>query len=485
MHIDCPLRQAAMTSPNSAALRFGSGFINYGELDNTVEVLAANLLRSGIAAGTRVGILADNSPDYVQLLMALLRIGAVAVPLNPRLTLSDWHNRLQDAALDLVICGEGLQEQLGTALPSMSISELSAERPPAKSEPPSPLSLNSDQIATIVFTSGSGGAAKGVKLTLGNHISNAVGSNDNIPLSSGDTWLLSLPLHHVGGLGILFRCLLARAAMYVVNRFEPAQVIDLVDRGEITHLSLVPTMLLDLLRARGDRSFPASLKAILLSGAPTPPVLLEQILRLKLPVVTSYGLSEAASQVTATRIGDTPAHLASNGRPLRYREVRIVAEDGSDCAAGTIGEVLLRGEAMSRGYLNEPPRNPAAWFTTGDLGSLSEDGYLTVTGRKDRMFISGGENIYPEEIERCAQLLPAVREAVCIAVPHERWGMRPALVVETAAGSASDLDALRQHLVHHLPRFKLPHKIIFVEKLPRTGIDKVDRAQVAQIVAKS
>lgn len=485
MHIDCPLRQAAMTSPDSAALRFGSDLVSYSALDIAVNQLAANLLRSGIAADTRVGILADNSPDYVQLLMALLRIGAVAVPLNPRLTPNDWHNRLQEAAVNLVVCGEDLQEQLGTARPSLSIDALAVAGQASRPTPLSPILLNSDQLATIIFTSGSGGAAKGVMLTLGNHISNAVGSNDNIPLSSGDTWLLSLPLCHVGGLGILFRCLLARAAMYLVNRFEPAQVIDLVDRGEITHLSLVPTMLLDLLRVRGHRSLPASLKAILLSGAPTPPALLEQILRLKLPIVTSYGLSEGASQVTATRIGDTPAHLATNGRPLRYREVRIADDDRRDCATGTIGEILVRGVVMFRGYLNEPPREPAAWFATGDLGSLSEDGYLTVTGRKDRMFISGGENIYPEEIERCAQLLSSVREAVCIAVPHERWGMRPALVVETAAGSPLDLDALRQHLAHQLPRFKQPDKIIFVEKLPRTGIDKVDRARVAQILAKS
>lgn len=485
MPINCPLRQAATISPQAAALRFGSELVSYGELDSAVEQLTETLHRHGVASGTRIGILAENSPEYVELLIALMRIGAIAVPMNPRLTPTEWRSRLQDAAVNLVVCDEGLQEQIGTSCPSISIDALAVSGQASRPTLLSPLSLDSNQLTTIVFTSGSGGVAKGVLLSLGNYIFNAVGSNDNIPLDAGDTWLLSLPLYHVGGLGILFRCLLARAAMYVANRFEPAQVNDLIDRGKITHVSLVPTMLQDLLRARHNRSFPASLKSILLSGAPTPPGLLEQILHLKPPVVTSYGLSEAASQVTATPVGDTPAHLATNGRPLRYREVRIADDGGSDCAVGAVGEICVRGEVLFRGYLNEPPRDPAAWFATGDLGFLSEDGYLTLTGRKDRMFISGGENIYPEEIERCAQLLPAVREAVCVAIPHERWGMRPALAVETAVGCTLALDRLRRHLARHLPRFKLPDKIIFLEKLPRTGIDKVDRAQVAQIVAKS
>ena len=245
--------------------------------------------------------------------------------------------------------------------------------------------------ATIVHTSGSSGVPKAVLHSCGNHYYNALGSNANLPLTAEDRWLLDLPLHHVAGLGIVFRCLLAGAAVVMPDRGESLDAA--LDRYGITHLSAVPTQLRRLLKRPGSGRR-AALRYLLVGGCEVPRKLLARARARGLPVFTSYGCTEMASQVTTTGIDSTAAQRLTSGRRLPYRRLRVDDE----------GEILLAAETLFMGYVERGevtrPVDSGGWFATGDLGRVDEDGYLSVTGRRDNRFFCGGETIHPEEIER-------------------------------------------------------------------------------------
>lgn len=321
-----------------------------------------------------------------------------------------------------------------------------------------------DRGTTIVFTSGSTGRPKAALHTFGNHYYSALGSGANIALSGNDRWLLSLPLYHVGGLSIVFRCLLAGATITIP---EPGMRLGRSIAGlEATHVSLVATQLRRLLEERVDLG---GLKTILLGGGPVPDSLVEEAVSRNLPVHTSYGLTEMASQVTTTPPGASSAVLRTAGRILPHRDLSISEE----------GEVLVRGETLFAGYVEgaelELPTDEAGWFHTGDLGHLDREGYLRIKGRKDNLFVSGGENIQPEEIEDSLARLEGVERAVVVPVPDAEFGERPVAFVLPADDSVG-LDGLASTLEEELPRFKIPVAFYEWPEDADPGRAKVNRA---------
>ncbi len=478
MLISCPLRQAVIASPDSCAIRDEHRLLTFAELDRLAALYADDLTGRGLSPGRFVGILSDNSIEYAALLIALMRCRAVAVPLNTRLNSVELHRQTTQIDLTLMLADDtNLSKASEIHSQPTPMSSLSDPRPSARNDF-TPTELEMDRSCFVVFTSGSSGSPKGVILSLGNLYYNALGANENIPLHPEDTWLLSLPLFHVGGLGIMFRCLLAGAKMFVARRFEAGEVGRLIDSGGITHVSLVPTMLIRLLQERSNRPFPAALKVILLGGAPVSANLLQAIRSMNIPAVISYGMTETASQITATRLTDSPERLVTSGRVLRHCEIRIESE-----SASKIGEICVRGEVVCRGYTAAADYAVAdgGWLHTGDIGTLDNDGYLTVLGRKDGMFISGGENIFPEEIESVAASLAGVTAAAVMPVEDPLWGKRPLLFIECRPGSAVDKEQIFSYLSSQLAKFKLPDRIIIVEKLPRTALDKIDRTALARL----
>ncbi|HEY5999722.1 MAG TPA: o-succinylbenzoate--CoA ligase, partial [bacterium] len=328
-----------------------------------------------------------------------------------------------------------------------------------------------DAPATIVFTSGSTGAPKAALHSFANHWASAVGSNRNIPLRPGDRWLLSLPLWHVGGLAVIFRCLQGGAAVVLADRDQPLADAILV-RG-ITHVSLVATQLFRLLGDARGREALRSLKAALLGGGPVAAPLLDEAARLGARLVTSYGSTETASQAAATRPGDPPEALRTAGRPLPFREIALDAG----------GEILVRGRTLFAGYLEggevRAARDRGGWFHTGDLGHLDAAGRLVVDGRRDNMFVSGGENIHPEEIERALVDFPGTLDAIVVPVPDAEFGARPAAFLRTASGHLPDPAALGAFLRRTLPGFKAP-----VRYLPWPDVAegmKPDRRELARL----
>lgn len=326
-----------------------------------------------------------------------------------------------------------------------------------------------------MFTSGSVGEPKAALHTFANHYFNALGANERIPVGHSSRWLVSLPLYHVGGLGIIFRALLGEGA--VVFSGAQKDIAEAVIKYRITHVSLVPTQLYRLLYSKKGIMALRRLKAVLLGGGPIPEALVRRAVSAGVPLYVTYGLTEMASQVaTSNRL--TRKNLVPAARVLKYRQLRISPE----------GEILVKGKTLFKGYLQGDgvvlALDPQGWFPTGDLGRLNADGTLTVLGRKDNMFISGGENIQPEEIERHLCRMEGILQAVVVPVKSEEFGSRPAAFIQTADRRRISQKEITAQLLNDLPKFKVPDVFYRWPENARCKGVKIDRVFLMKTVSQ-
>ena len=446
--IRCPIEEQVEHHGGRPAVVSGVRAVSYAEFHRRVAEVTAGLKRAGCNPKDRIAILAPNSPDYLVWLLAVLRLGAVCCPMNTRLphrTVADLLRRVDCRWLVTQTSERKGLDDLTDDVRILEGRELAdAGRPSGEDVRGCVMPL--DRPATIVFTSGSTGTPKAVLHSYGNHYYNALGSNTNLPLAPGDRWLLDLPLYHVGGLGILFRSLLAGSTVVMPDQGETLDAV--LSRYEVTHLSVVVTQLHRLLQQPESVRYPA-LRYIILGGSPVPLKLLERAAARGLPVFASYGCTEMASQVATTGPGSTTAQGLTSGRLLPHRKLRI----------GDEGEIQLAGETLFMGYVEDGklrrPLTDDGWFATGDLGRLDEDGYLTVIGRRDNRFFSGGETIHPEEIERVLTDHDGVQQAVVVPIPDEEFGQRCVAFVQPR-GACPDGRVLATWLARTLPRYKVP-----------------------------
>lgn len=332
-----------------------------------------------------------------------------------------------------------------------------------------PLDSPYPNAALIISTSGSEGTPRAV--VLGNRQMNVAAglANQMLDLHSGDLWLNCLPLFHIGGQSILWRCAKAGAGVFLIDGFVQDQVIAALAGQPITHLSLVPAMLASLLE-QGIKP-PISLRVALIGGAALSPQLYERATESGWPLYVSYGMSETAAQLATFTPQDGAWHAGCVGKPMPGHEIRI-SDDGRIC---------IRGPQVMLGYLNTPPLKDADWLLTGDLGSLDHDGLLTITGRADDMLISGGRNVHPLEIESCLAACPGVSEVAVSGRPDPVWGD---LIVAIMVGQAAE-STLRAHAKNALHSAAQPRKYIFVDALPKTPAGKPDRAKIRQLAMQS
>jgi len=445
----------------------------------------------GTINGDRIGVLSKNSIDYVLGMFAIRRIGGSVVPLNLRLTEKDWKTQLALSGCRMILSDKnyhGKSKLLG--LPVFvfeDVPEISGKEKVDKVEQFMSESIFLDKEACVIFTSGSKGIPKGVVLTNGNFYYSALASNLNLELAPGDCWHLSLPLYHVGGLSILQRCALAGASVYMSYGFDCEEINTLIDMSKISHLSLVPTMLQRLIDSRRDNPMPDTVKAILLGGSEAPKMLLEKIRLFGVPVFTTYGMTESASQITCMSPGDSANILSTSGKPLKYVKVRIVNSKGEGLPPHVEGKIIVKGKVLFKGYLNRDVRaewHDNQWFITGDKGYFDSDGYLTVTGRADDMFVSGGENIYPGDIEVEGASYPNIKACAVLAVDDTEWGKRPVLFVEPVETVEFNEQDITAYLKTRLPKIKIPEKIIPLNRLPRATIGKIDYTALREIYKK-
>ena len=452
--------------PEAVALASRHTAWTYRDLHHAVEATGRRLQDVGIGAETRVALHAARTPATIVATWALWRIGAVVVPLNRRWPVPAALRAARGARTvtwladddGVVDAARDAEEEAGHRLDAVVDQGNEGVVDPA-APPPLPPARS----ATIVFTSGTTGAPKGVLHTWRNHVASAAGSNTNIPVSPGDRWLLSLPLYHVGGLAILVRCALGGGTVVVPS--DDASLSDTLADRRVTHASLVATQLRRLLEA--DAEHPSSMRALLVGGGPVPFDLLEAAHARGWPLHTTYGCTEMASQVTTTPPGATLDTLLTAGRILPHRRLRIAND----------GEILVAGATLCRGYADgerlDDPRNANGWYPTGDLGRLDAQGRLRVEGRKDHMFVSGGENVQPEFIEETLHAHPDVAAAVVVPVADDEFGHRPVAFVRTTGAPVSP-DALRTHCRSTLPAFMVPDHIVPMPDDVTASI-KVDR----------
>jgi O-succinylbenzoic acid--CoA ligase len=410
-------------------------------------------LKKRYKSGEHIAILSTNCPEYLILLFAMWRLRIVPVLLNNRWPTDYILRHLQKIKGKQIILSSEFSSVKFKGITTAHLEnliELSTE--PTLSTHHSRLKFDLNQDASVIFTSGSAGIPKAVLHTLGNHYYNALGSNQNIRLGPGDRWLLSLPLYHVGGLSIVFRTLLVGAAMVIRDpAMNPEESVrDL----KITHLSLVATQLYRLLHDKRAIPHLQKMKAILLGGGPIPYSLLKKCSRLKLPIFVSYGSTEMASQITTTGKHDGLRKWKTSGKVLSHREIKISPQ----------GEILVRGKTLCKGYIQsgkvKKVTDKSGWFPSGDLGRLDENSNLTVIGRKDNMFISGGENIQPEEIEAHIRNIAGVEEVIVVPVADREFGQRPVAIIKKTKDkrqkTKEKLPEIELYLRKVLPGFKVP-----------------------------
>jgi O-succinylbenzoic acid--CoA ligase len=482
---------AARSHPDKLALSFVERQWTFAELQGSVAAAAEVLAASRGESAGRIGILAANRPGVVFAVHAAARLSVPFVPLNWRQTEGEIAWQLRDAGITVLVVDEeriALAEIACTSLPIAVVPIAELERtPPPSDYPGEPPRIELEREATVIYTSGTSGRPKGARITYGNLWFSAIASALHLGHDPEDIWLAAMPLFHVGGLSILFRGAIGAIPVILQVRFLPEDALAAIDDG-VTLVSVVPTMLQRMIDVRGDAAWPSSLRCVLIGGSAAPPRLIDECIPLGIPVAPTYGLTEASSQVTTILPDQTPRRPYSAGLPLPLTEIRIVTETGV-ASPEEVGEVEIRGPTVFAGYLGDDTtgsRNVVdGWFRTGDAGYLDGDGYLFVVDRRDDLIVSGGENIYPAELERVLREHPSVLDAGVIGVPNTTWGSRPvAAVVWRGDRNRAHID-LRRHCQRHLPAYKIPDRFLEFSEIPRSPSGKLLRRALRDMIAES
>lgn len=456
---------------DAPALIAPEGTLTYSELHAQIAMCTAAFEYSGVRFGTRVALYQPTSLRCVVTLLTLIEMGAVVCPISTRVPPAQIEAMAERVRAKAVYFVDRATPTFNSDLSPILFDAMASEVETASSWH----DLEPDRVATIIHTSGSSGTPKPVVHTLENHLAAARASNQNIQLTRGDIWLLSLPLYHVGGFAILFRTMQAGAAVRIPKPEE--SLSKSLARPDLTHISLVSTQLYRLLQNDADTANLQRLKAVLMGGSAMPEELITRAIELGIPIHTSYGMTEMCSQITSTPPQADTETLKTSGLPLQPDSVRI-----SDT-----GEIEVGGTARFQGYLDDrgelaTPFTEDGFFPTGDHGRFDDHGRLIVTGRKDNQFISGGENIQPEQIEYALCQIPGILQAVVVPVPNPEYGHRPVAYIRSETEWTEDI--LRETLRATLPGFMIPDAIHpWPEDLIPEGM-KVDRAAMTQRAAE-
>ena len=437
MLLDNWLTQRAETCPDRVALIADGHELTYAELEREAISVARRLAAQGVRRDAVVAIELPPGLRHVVSLHALMKLGAIAYPLNPRLAAAEREAEIERANPVLVLSDEEAPPLTEADLPLLGEHDL-------------------DAIHCRILTSGTSGRPRPVGLTYGNHLWSAVGSAFNIGVEPTDRWLCCLPLHHVSGVSIVMRSVIYGTTAVVHDGFDVDAVATSLEGDGVTLVSLVATQLARLLDAGVDL---LPLRAVLVGGGPVPVAVLEEAIGRGATVVQTYGLTEAASQVTTLAPGDVDRRMGSAGRPLLTTHLRI-----------HLGEILVQGPTVAPGVADED-----GWLHTGDLGRIDEDGFLYVEDRLGDVIISGGENVIPAEIEEVLLRHDDVLDAAAVGRPDSEWQEAVVAVVVPRNGAELDAETLRRHCAADLAAFKVPKRFEFVSELPRTPSGKLIR----------
>lgn len=462
-------------SGSQIALYYLDQAITFHELTNDVTRWAEKLTGLNLPNNRPIALLGTNRKNTYELILALQQLQHPVVLLNFRLSRKELQTQLDDADPALLIVDDHLFQWSDLKIKSglvLSYPKLIQQR----SEPftPKPEFQNA-ALADIMYTSGSTGKPKGVLHTFGNHFYSAIGTGLNFNLTDKDAWICTVPLFHISGLSIMMRSLIYGLAVYLEPDFSAPRLNQILANESATIISVVPYMLKKLLGALPENGhYQPEFKGFFLGGGPIDSQTLEICKAHHMPVVQSYGMTETTSNIAALKFRDAGQKIGSAGQALFPVQLRIEPENNQG-----IGEIQVKSPTLAKGYLHQPDAfkaqfTPDHWFKTGDVGLLDNEGYLYLKGRKDTMFISGGENIFPNEIEAVYTQYPGIQE---IAVTHRkdpRWGSVPIAYLVAEPGISLDAAALKTFGRERLAHYKVPDTFYLLDNLPKTANGKLD-----------
>jgi fatty-acyl-CoA synthase len=489
-------------SPERDAIWFEGTTTSHRGFAERVRRAASALAALGVRAGDRVAWTGGNHPSALETLYACGQLGAIWVPVNARLTAPEAQYVLEHSGASVVVHGRDhgeLADALRDRLPgvrawlaaeppgtggadSLPYEELlGGAAPEARDEP-----VSLEDPCLVMYTSGTTGRPKGAVLTHGNMTWNATNQVLGMDFAADERTLALAPLFHIGGLnGTVNPTLLRGGCAVVVRRFHPAETLQVIEEQRVNSFFAVPTMLDAMSREPGFATRDLSaLRTIGAAGAAVPIPTLRTWLDRGVTMQQCYGMTEASPGCTVLDPADAERKVGSAGKPLFFTDVRILRPDGTEADVDEVGEVVVSGPNVMAGYWQDPEQTAAVlrdgWYHTGDAGSLDADGFLYIRDRYKDMIISGGENVYPAEVESALLELPGIVEAAVIGVSDPRWGEAGMAVVVPAPGSALDADAVRTALRERLAGFKVPTHVEFVDELPKTATGKIRKPDLRE-----
>jgi long-chain acyl-CoA synthetase len=472
------LGRAARFYPERTALASGGRRSTFRELHDRVGRIAASLSKHGVGVGDRLALLLPNEADYIELIYACAWLGAIAVPLNTRLSVTEIDQVLADAK------PRGLIRHSSLPAPTVQL-------PWQRVLDQEPLDVRSDSypdaiydpkaVFALIYTSGTTGRPKGVSLTHANILANVDHVNFWMPYKEGGVYLHAAPIFHIADFPFMFASPAFGSCQVTIPKFSPQGFCEAVERERVTHTVLVPTMI-NLLTQFGElKKYDfTSLEKLGYGGSPIAPELIHRMRELlpNLKLVQVYGLSETGFLTGLRDHEHTEERLKSCGRPCLGIDVRITDESGKEVEAGKHGELVARGANVMRGYWNSPEETTRAFrggfFRTGDIGYQDAEGYFYILDRLKDMIVTGGENVYSGEVEAVIYEHPAVREAAVFGIPDPQWGELVMASVVLKPGKVLSADDLIAHCRRSLAKYKIPRRVEFSEtELPKSGSGKI------------
>ena len=485
-----PARRARMT-PASIAVVAGDARFTYAQLAERVTRLAHGLRELGVGRGDRVAYLGPNHPALAETLFACGLLGAVFVPLNTRLAVPELAYNLQDSGAEILLWGPELAASVAELRETVKlrdaveVGEQYERLLAAASTTPVDEPVGLADTCMIQYTSGTSGRPKGVLLSHGNVTWNCYNLLVDVDVRADEVSLVSAPMFHTAALNQLFLpTVLKGGTSVLVPGFDADATFDVIAEHGVTWMFGVPTMFAAMSQSpRWAGADLSSVRTLMCGGAPVPEALIRTYQERGLVFLQGYGLTETSPGALFLRAGDSVRKAGSAGTPCFFTDVRVLGADGRPAGPGEVGEVVVEGPNVTAGYWQLPEASEAAftadgWFRSGDAAVLDDEGFVTIVDRVKDMFISGGENVYPAEVERHLFEHPDVVDCAVIGVPDERWGEVGRAVVVLREGARADGADVLASLAGKLAKYKIPKSVVAVDALPRNATGKLLRARV-------
>lgn len=484
------LIKRAYLTPNRVAVSFNGEDITFHELYNRSKLVAEQLHTAGIQKEDHVAVLLKNHMNMVVVLHALQLIGCPAVLLNNRLQVQELIYQITDSQSKFLISQNTFSDVCSSVDGSLQQPTLYMEKlGNLKGTPFDEVTeFSLEDVCTIMYTSGTTGRPKGVLQTYGNHWSSAISSALNLGVNEHDAWLTAVPLFHISGFSTLIKSVLYGMPVVLFEKFDEAEINQALIDGKATIMSVVSTMLQRMIHELGNRNYHSTFRCMLTGGGPVPLSLLETCKKKNIPIFQTYGLTETSSQIATLAPEDSIRKLGSAGKPLFFSEIRI-EKDGKQACPNEVGEIIVKGPNVTKGYfhleeVNQNSFTNDGWFHTGDIGYMDDEGFLFVLDRRSDLIISGGENIYPSEIENVIQTHPEIKEVSVVGMDDSEWGQIPvAFYAVKNQSKVTGLD-LEKYCLQKLAKYKVPKRWIQVEELPKNASNKVLRRVLKEMLPK-